>query len=436
MSFEKFTRRFWLRATLVLALVFVCAVAFAAQKWDGEIGTEDGIPLITNLGGPMNPDKVIQTEKLWQLGGEEDDEEEQLIGFMNDAIVDGDGNTYLLDNVLSNVVVVAPEGSIQRTIGNEGDGFRNGQQLLFMPNGDLGIWDLMPSQVVTMTKDGTPREMFHASEGKTSSEGMSHIQKIAALGDLIVVGKTAVSFGDGGISQKTSLATYDSDGNIQNTFLSDETKQSGSSVAINIGGDNDFAGNWELCPDGRVIVFREAHEYKMEVFTADGKADKTIRRKYESLKRPAKDIARDKKRAEEMSARFGGMDVMAVDEYFEDISRIYPRENGDVWVGNSQGRDECPANSIGFFDVFDRDGKFTQRIRIEADYDPDNDLFRLRDNMLYVFKEGRNAPARSSSMGGGGSRTVMISMGGNDDEEEDEDEEPAPFKVVCYKLVH
>jgi len=133
----------------------------------------------------------------------------------------------------------------------------------------------------------------------------------------------------------------------------------------------------------------------------------------------------------DLIARMGANIEHNVQKVANDIARIIPRSNGNMWVLTSEGTRDLPENTIGTFDVFTADGRFERQVTIEVEYDRADDLFVVRGDYLYVLKEAQNAPARSSFSGGG--RMVMASTGGIGGDEDD-DEESEPYEVICYKL--
>ena len=146
------------------------------------------------------------------------------------------------------------------------------------------------------------------------------------------------------------------------------------------------------------------------------------------------DIEQDREEAAAMRERFGdAMGDSDVDEYERDITQVVARPSGELWVLSSRGRQDCPDAHVGYFDVFDAEGRFVRTVGIAADYDPEHDEFLIVGDRLFVFKEARNAPDRTFSGGGGHATTTMVINSGADDEEED-DREPMPYEVICYRL--
>lgn len=420
------------RLGMILLFSIVTLTSVAAPSWTGTTGTENGWPLVNNPMQPVEGDQTIAAVEIWRLG-HEDDEQEMIFGLIGDGLVDEAENTYLLDTILSTIYKVGPDGTVLENLGQEGDGpgeLRNTMNMVFMPGGNLGVHEMMPGGIAILGRDGEPRPSF--SFGEANSGAMHHITRMDSDKSGLVLGKSSTEFGsDQTVTTAHSLARYAADGTVLFTLFQKNEKQSGGRITL--GGDgNDFTRYWSLGPNGQVVVFQENQEYKLEVFDSSGNPGMIIRREYKPVRRSDKEIEQDEREQEEMKQRFGGMDFPPVAQMARHITDAFARPNGDLWVQNSQGDHDCPENSIGYFDVFNPDGHYVKRIRIEADYDPLRDNFQLLGNHLLVFKEAQKAPDRTMSSGGGNMMMIMTSGSSSDDE--DDDEEPRPYEVVFYRL--
>lgn len=420
-------------ALLVLVAQLASCSAWAAPTWNLVESSEDGVPFLMNPAVPRDGTRAIGADQQWRLGA--DEATDPILGLAQDAVTDSQGTTYLLDAVMSTIFVISPQGEVQRQIGGQGDGpgeFRNGSQLVFMPDGSLGVLEMMPGQVVCLDVEGNPRSGFHPGGGAAGT-GMSHFQQLAVDGDQVILGGVQTNFDNEGVTVKYSLVRYQADGSVAQVVRERKDVQSGNSVSISLGGDeDDFTRNWVLAANGDVVVFPRAFEYRLEYYNRQGQLERIVERPYETLRRSDEDLAAARKQAEALQARFTGM-TRTVEERERDISAVYPRPDGSLWVACSQGARDCPAGSLGVFDVFDPAGRYLQTLRIDGvDYDPARDNFTLTGDRLYVFKEARKAPSRTSTAGGGGMMMMMIQ--GGSDEEEDDDGELRPFEVICYRI--
>ena len=106
-----------------------------------------------------------------------------------------------------------------------------------------------------------------------------------------------------------------------------------------------------------------------------------------------------------------------------DVRAMYTRHDGSLWVVSSRGGYDAPDGAYAVFDVFDKDGRFTQQITLECDGNFREDGIHFVGGQLFIVKGLQSA------------RDAMFGHGGDDDEDaEDEYEEIEPLQVVCYDL--
>ncbi len=421
------------RLVLLLASIALAATCAAAPSWLGFETQENGIPVVMNPAVPMDDGlQVLAPEPMWRIGGD-DDPAGTLLGLITDADVDDEGNAYVLDATLSTVLVIGEDGTILRTVGREGEGpgeFRSGQELELLPDGLVGVMELMPGRLVVLDREGIPASGWRLG-GDGLQTGMLHMRHMETAGDALVVGLISTRFGDGAVTTVNRLARLDATGEFGATYLETSEEQSGGSISLSIGGDNDFAGNFIAASDGRVVVYRRSHAYELEFYGDDGALQRILRREYEPLRRTDEDLEQAREMEASLRERFGT--EREIEEYELVVRNVVARPDGEIWVLSGRGRRACPAGHLGDFDVFDADGRFVRTARIAADYDPDHDNYQIVGDRLFVYKEAQNAPDRSFTGGGGGSSMMMVMVTGNDDDDED-DREPEPYEVICYRL--
>ncbi len=421
------------RATVLLGMcvLFLTITSSDAAQWGGRNELIDGIPNVLNPEKPLYPAETVKTQELWRIGGDED-EEEEIIGFVTDAFVDDQDNSYLLDATMNVIRVYGSDGTFLREIGGAGDGpgeFNIASQFMLMPNQYIGVVQMMPAKIVTLDREGIPGGHFSLGNG---GGGMRMVRRAAASDHSVVIGMVSPSFQDGSVVTTHSLAIVDPDGEVKHTIIEAKEEQHGGNISIG-GSGNEFTNQWSVGRDGSVYVTQHNHDYKIEVFNAEGTAERVICREYDTLKRLAADIAADEEQNAEMAQRFSGSIELEVPQYERDINTVYPRPDGKLWVSTSRGIRNCPAGAIGTFDVYDAEGKFVRQLSIEVDYNPERDQYVLTDDRLFILKEAQMRPASTSTSGGGGTMMVMMSGGSNNDDDDDTDT-GAPPGVVCYKL--
>ena len=102
------------------------------------------------------------------------------------------------------------------------------------------------------------------------------------------------------------------------------------------------------------------------------------------------------------------------------IVNIYPQDDGSLWVLSGHGAFDGGEDVIATFDIFDRDGKFTEQVTLTGMGNYREDGFHIVGDRLYVVT---------------GLRSAQEAMrGGSEEQEEDIDEEAEPMSVLCYHI--
>ena len=131
------------------------------------------------------------------------------------------------------------------------------------------------------------------------------IEKAQAAGNQIVIGVGCANYSAMGVDY--SLSFVGTDGAILHNIR--EKTEVSTNGSINVGGGHDceFIQYWTLGLDGRVFVSEEKDEYAIDIYNSRGVLERQIHREYQTVKRSKENRAADKKRADEMAKKFGGM---------------------------------------------------------------------------------------------------------------------------------
>ncbi len=393
----------------LLVLVAACSVA-------GEVTTVDGITHVSNPATP--PDGVVdlKLEELWRRGGEED---EVIFGVIIQALVDDEGNAYLLDGQLSEVQVFDPDGEFVKTLSREGDGpgeVRQPFDMLWMPDGSLGLVQSFPGKIIQVTKDDTPAGTFQ----KKGEEG-AIIAVVEAEGDggNLVMGGVDVEITQGGQLRHMFISGFDAEGN--------ETAQY---VAYDVTWDfSDFVlreseqylmlfGRWDVAADGTVITAVNHDDYELMFHAADGAVQRVVTREYEPFKR-------DEVGQEVISGFLEGMKRMfpfPVETEYRDtespVNLLFVHPSGDIWVQTMRGVRDQPEGVLAVYDVFSPEGHFQRQVRVSCPGNglTDGIIFASADRLLVIHGL---LDSMSGLFGGSGGEV---------------DEDAQPVEVVCYSI--
>jgi hypothetical protein len=422
-----------LRLATVSLIASLSVPAGATAEWAAVQSAEEGIPVLTNPATPRDGAATESATELWRWGADEDD---PLIARIADAIVDEDGNTYVLDANMSQIHVLDPTGQLLRTMGGEGNGpgeFRNAMQFAFMPQGDIGIAEMMPGRIVVMDREGQSVNSF-----KLGGPGalMSMPQRFDADTSGLVVGHFGATFGDGKMVSSYSLSRFNADGTPVHTLREETEESSGGNISISNNDEkSDFTRRWAILDGGRVLSYAKPYDYELVMYSADGVKEQVVRREYETRKRTEEELEASRQRAADLQESNDMIGERLIEEFDRDIREVYPRSGGGFWVANSHGDVACPEGALGVFDVYDAAGHYVNTLQLDGiDYDPARDEYVIDGDLVVVFEESRMAAPRTTTSGGaGGMQMVMISAGSGEAGDADA-EDPAPMEVVCYRI--
>ncbi len=409
-----------MRMAVNLLLFIVIAglvVPVGAADWKGKETTKDGVLNIMNPVKPIDPPVEITPSERWRIGGDDEDED-AFFGVIETIDIDRDGNVYLLDGQLHQVMIYSPDGEFIRTIGREGEGpgeFRQPGDMVIMPDGKVGVVQQMPGKIVLLTPEGEPADNFPfpgSDEG-----GTQMFFGCAATDELVIAGVNEFARKDDGFSSIFQLIGANSSGEKVATYYEIERKHDMAKFEFD---EKDMGGpalQWDIGIDGRIYADISFDGYNVHVWNPDGSKDRVINKEFESRKRSDREMEIAKDLFKVMVN--GKLAKNIVSKTDRDIQRLYTRYDGTLWVLSSRGALDAPAGSIGVFDVFDKSGKFTHQVTIKGKGTIEEDgLFFVGDRLFVV--------------------TSLVSarraMHGGDDEAEETEEEPEPMAVVCYDL--
>jgi hypothetical protein len=392
-----------------------------AAAWTGKELTKDGVVHVMNPATPSQGATTLAPQELWRAGG--DDEEDVLFGVLNSVAVDDRGNVYTLDTQLSQVHVFGPGGALLRTIGREGEGpgeFRRAAQMFLTPEGNVAVLQTMPGKLVLLTPEGKPAGDFRGPSGADGGT-MSYFEG-AAAGGSYVLGTREFSRRDNSFSVTRSLLVLDGKGQTRATiFTNTELRDMASMMSMDEKDSRRLV--WAAGSDGSVYTSENFDGYEVKCFSPDGELARVIEREYTHRPRSKQEMEENKPRI--MMRRQGGGAVqpeVKASPTDRDILRLYPREDGTLWVMSSRGGHDQPRGTLVTFDVFDASGKFTRQVAVKAPGDLRQDEFHLIRDQLVLVKSVRSAR-----------EAMFAEMGGKGEASEDE-AEPEPVSLVCYRL--
>jgi len=404
-----------------IVLVLICLLAPAGAD-AGEMVTLDGVLHVQNPASPSGDTEVLTLKEQWRVGG---DDEDVLLGIVRKAMPGKDGRLYLLDFQLSEVHVFSPAGEYLRSLSHEGDGpgeIRRPADMLFMPDGSLGLVQGFPGQIVMITLDDVPAGTLQP--GGVGEGGFANVNSAAYRGGNLVLcgGRMSGLGGDEPPREMRYLASYDTDGNERVRYVTVERERDFSRFEY-IERDHYFVndGRWALGPDGKVYAAEERDRYAIRVYAPDGSIDRIIECDIPCAKRTAGE--KEEVGAEVMIVINGEQQEMEreIEDHQPAILRMHVTSDGHLWVLSGHGDRDQPEGIMQTYDIFDAEGHYIKRVAIACEGDPEEDLLFACDDGRYVLVKGYTQAQEAMRAG-------FAAPG----DEEAETGEAEPLEVICY----
>ena len=388
----------------------------------GENVTGDGAVRIANPELPRGGVQTFHLEELWRLGPVED---EQFFGVISQVLCDDDGRVYLLDGQLEEVQIYDAAGRYLHTLSRSGEGpgeIRRPRDMLFLPDGTLGIVQGFTGRIVKLNLDGTPAGDFVPDHGQSGAGGRSALTAAAYRGGRLVLSGTRTMRQQAQWRRLNFLASFGVDGRESTRYLTKEISRDLRDPRV--GEAEEYfphAGRWTLGPDGRLYVAASRNSYAVNVYDAAGRLEKIITRSYQRWRRDAADKARLEAWAQTRFRHARTTITHEFDEFEPDIAQLRVTDDGHLWVLPSRGLREQPDGVILTYDVFDPKGQFVKQIAFAGPGDG-------REDGLFFPSEER------SILVTGLADARLTARGGQAVDDEDEEMESAPLEVICFRV--
>ena len=337
---------------------------------------------------PLKAPQTVRLEELWRVGGEDGD---LIFGAIVEAIADPDGNVYLFDHHMKQVEVISPGGEHLRTLSREGEGpgeVRRPRDMVYLPDGRIGLAELAPSKLVTVTKTGEPAGTIAlggdggVDNGFTVTLSCEHRNHTFLLG-----GQTSTPIDIG--MDRTQYLSLLSETGLETKRLREASAVLNFAAALLVEKDlvPPFIFVNTIGPDGRVYVPRDRHSYAIEVYSPEGVLEKIIERKYVNRKRTDRELRRLNTLFSSM-ARDTGLEIkMDIESDNQVIAGMFVDSQNRLWIKHAKSGDDLPAGILLSFDIFDADGRYLQEVQIASEGDAAyDDLEFLPDGRVLLIK--------------------------------------------------
>jgi len=387
----------------------------------------DGVLHIQNGATPSQGTETLALQELWRAGGEDD---EVIFGVIAQVLGDDDHNLYLLDSQLSEVQVFSEDGEYVHSLSREGDGpgeARNPGNLLFFPDGSLGLVQRFPGKVIKIDLEGNPMVDLTPGGSDPTAGGFLALADGRIGGDNVVLGCVGISIDQDTQSQNRTcyVAGFDAEG--QETVRYQELSYSWSRTGLTMTEQQMFYiwQRWNVTGDGKVLVPSSWNDYSINVYNPDGSLDRVIEREYSSYRRTDDDPGLAQfifDRIAEQIATQGITGDFVVEDHEPDIGSIHVAPDQTIWILSSHGARPQDEEIMAVYDVFDPVGVFIKQVAVPCEGDALRDgLFFVGDDRIVVVTGFIDAVMMQIGGGAGGGLATA-------------EEDAAPMEVICYEI--
>ena len=405
---------------LCLTLILLPLVAVAIPP---QIATE-----VANEAEPLAGIDRLVLEPVWRLGGKDGGEDDDVFFGVIDAVArDQDGNILLADIQLMQINVVSAAGELTTVLGRQGEGPGEVTRLggvVPLPDGTVGLVQLMPGRVVKVDGSGLPA-------GEIVPRWLAEGGRLM-LADMQLAGQRLVAAGrrmtrrEEVFMMDLWIAELSDDGSVGTIFYREQRERNLSSGVFSEL-DTDWAGEgrWTATTDGRVIVAPERDVYRLEMYGPEG-LERVVTRAFTTRERTEqeKDAVRSRLGRFRGRGRNRGMASMEVEvaDTAPAIVQLHAMPDGEVWVLTSRSDRDQPAGVMLTYDEIDPVGNFTRQIAVACEGVADQDaLFPLGGGEFVLIK---------------GHAGAMAAMRGAETENADADlDDAAPLEIVGLRAV-
>lgn len=380
---------------------------------------------------PADPpaSRTVVPQALWSIGGEDD--EDVLLGLVSGTAQGPDGNTYLLDTQLSQVLAISPEGELVATLGREGDGpgeMRRPHSLFFLDDHTLAVVQGFPSNLTLLNLDGTPAGRISIG-GEASEGGFKMIQKaIPSDGRLVVAhGRGTFDPGAGKSTMELSLAVFDFEGNEQVQLVTRTQERDMTRMVFDEAKEFSEMSQWAASPQGLIFTTPERENYVISVYDLTGAKLRTMRRPF--ITRTRTDEEKKRIGSGRIFRRRGQQ--IEVENHIQDtdpaIMGLNTSADGRLFVTDSFGQGKgLPDGLAARYGVFSPEGEFLEELSLAIpDFDSDQDRVNFLDGQHFLVLRNIRSAVDAFRAGFGG---------GNEGDDEEDLGEVEPLEVELYKL--
>ena len=377
------------------------------------LSTAADVPRTIDDDGPAEGVRPLALRELWRVGGQDED---VIFGRIVDLKLHPDGDLYVLDNQLCQVVVISAEGEHLRDLSREGDGpgeLRQPMGLVFLADDLLGVGMGFPGKLVTMGLDGTPGDTYYPVGAPIEGNVAVMISMRLVDGVLAATGGSIVFAAEGKSHTDRFLAVGDTTCASFHRIL-EATTPFDPTGRVFVETDNYYIDQrWALGPGGRVYAAMRRDAYEISEFDTQGRLVRIFGRGYEPRKRSQEEKDRI---TPLINPGTPATRDWTIDDHDPCVGRIMVNpDDGRIWVLTPTGHEDQPEDILETWDVFTPDGTFAEQVSVPLGGE-------IEEGTCFLVGTGRLVVVRGTGS--------VFAAGA----EEETDTEPEPLEVICYEM--
>lgn len=392
--------------------------------------TEAGMTATVELPADPPATRDIALEEAWRVGGEDD--EDVLMGVIFDAKIDVDGNTYLIDRQLSQVVVIDQDGEFVTTLGREGEGpgeLNRPHGLFLMSEGRVGVIQGFPGRVTIINPDDTPGGTIDIG-GPAEEGGFHFVSDLVTCGDKLVgqEGRSTFDMEAGKSTSISTLAVMDMEGATLAELCTHSMERDFQRQVFDEAAQFSEMSTWTAGPGGLVYTTPVRDSYLIRVWDLAGKVVREMSRPFETRVREEEDKA---EMTDGMVIIINGQRQEIENKALDTdpaIGRLEVAADGRLFVRTCFDQRKLLADGVaGRYDVISPSGEFLEQVTFllpEFDNRYDRLIFLDGTHFLLIRNFDQAQDNMRAAFGGGG----------EDEGDEEEFEDAEPIEVVLYRV--
>ncbi|MBU1700583.1 MAG: hypothetical protein KJ970_02540 [Candidatus Eisenbacteria bacterium] len=300
--------------------------------------------------------EVYDLEQMWRIEGNED---EFIIGIIDDAVADEHGRFYMLDHQLSQICVVDQSGGFVGFLGREGEGpgeFVRPSSIAWWGDGMLAVAQASPGRLTLISTEGVPGGAIHYSRsGERLTTG---IQRVEPYSDGFII-QASYSMSNGTIiNREKQLVRCDRKGQELGIVMEYELTQNTENFIMDEKLLTPPWAEWVCRENGELIWVDDRDQYSLSISSSIGSRESFAHRDYPGWARS--DAMVDSLKEDwESDVRMYFQNVKAVIEKAEPvIIKLLRGPSEQIWVVTSRNHKEKRKDALIEAEVHGPDGSW------------------------------------------------------------------------------